>query len=52
MTPDEWSELLDDIEAYLDNRSDCEGNGAADARPNTAMRLLSRLAAARKEMGK
>ena len=51
MTPDEWSELLDDIEAYLDNRADVL-DGGYEPIPNTAMRLLSRLQAARKEMGR
>ena len=51
MTPDEWSELLDDIEAYLDNFADVL-DGYEQPIPNTAMRLLSRLTAARKEMGK
>ena len=52
MTPDEWSELLDDIEAYLDNRADVRDGGYGQPIPNTAMRLLGRLEAARKEMGK
>ena len=37
------SDLLDEIEDYLDNYSDCEGNSAADWRPNKAMRLLNEL---------
>jgi len=51
-TVERWSDLLDDIEAYLDDNSDCEGNSAADARPNEAMRLLQRLETAREEVGK
>ena len=39
--------VLDEIEEYLDNLSDCEGNGPADARPNQEMRLLCALRDAR-----
>jgi hypothetical protein len=46
------NELLDDLEAFLDNYSDCEGNSAADAKPNLAMRLLCRLQAEREKVKK
>jgi hypothetical protein len=48
---DALSEVLDRIEAYLDNLSDCEGNGPADANPNEEMRLLCDLRAARQKEG-
>jgi hypothetical protein len=41
-------DLLDEIEDFLDQRADAEGNGPADYRPNEAMRLLSRLRRARR----
>jgi hypothetical protein len=41
-------EILDEIEEYLDDRADAEGNGPADWRPNKAMRLLNALQEARK----
>lgn len=40
-------DLLDEIEAYLDDHADAEGNGPADYRPNKAMRLLNDLREAR-----
>lgn len=46
MTP-ELAVVLDDLEEYLDNRSDCEGNGPADYKPNLEMRLLNALREAR-----
>jgi hypothetical protein len=46
--PVEIGELLDDIEDYLDDYSDCEGNSAADWKPNKAMRLMNDLQEARK----
>lgn len=45
----ELAVVLDEIEEYLDNRSDCEGNGPADARPNVEMRLLCALRDAREK---
>lgn len=49
MTPDvaALAEVLDDVEDFLEDRSDAEGNGPADYRPNKAMRLLNDLREAR-----
>ena len=36
-------DLLGDLAEFLDNYADCEGNSAADWKPNKAMRLLQRV---------
>ena len=41
--------VLDEIEEYLDDRADAEGNGPADYRPNEEMSLLNALRRAREE---
>ena len=46
MTP-ELAVVLDDLEEYLDNRADAEGNGPADYKPNLEMQLLNALREAR-----
>lgn len=51
MTP-ELAVVLDDIEDYLDNLADAEGNGPADYRPNQEMGLLNALRTAREREGK
>ena len=39
--------VLDEIEEYLDNLADAEGNGPGDYRPNREMTLLNALREAR-----
>lgn len=43
------TDLLDEIDDFLDNYADCEGNSPADWHPNVALSLMSRL---RYERGK
>lgn len=51
MALDVLQNVLDDLEEYLDNRADAEGNGPADYKPNEEMRLLNRLREAREGTG-